>query len=398
MRTIGILRKKNVPYYLFVLALCFSDIAGNGNLNLLYFFGLIAFFCNLKRISSYRLYGIIFLPFVFMVAAEYVFSTSKLDSLRILVYSAKMLINVSLMIYIKQQMQRINLTKIVKMVYLVFSFLLILALITYGKDYLWRINDAFNSFSKTRLEFLYSEPSVLGVVTSILIIICFYRYFFVTKDKKLLTVLICFSAILVLTFSLSAIAYTFISIVLMLLFQKGTIKGKHVGILILIIVAFVIVMNTENPISSRLYAVIAGDDGSFNYRWNASMATLPIVLHNTNNWGLGLGNMNTELGIGTIYSIGGMDYKFANSFPYFIAENGVLGFVYIVFLVGVLIVSVNRKQIRFNREYSLRIALLAYAIISQIAGGYFTDPLIWCVYGLISSDTEIFKIKEGING
>ena len=67
--------------------------------------------------------------------------------------------------------------------------------------------------------------------------------------------------------------------------------------------------------------MIKGEDGSFKYRWTATLNTLPIILQKTNYWGLGLGNLNTQSGIEMISTIGGMDYKFANSFPYFLAEN-----------------------------------------------------------------------------
>ena len=42
------IQKERLVEYLFVLSVVFADILGNGNLNLLYFFGVLLMFKNLK--------------------------------------------------------------------------------------------------------------------------------------------------------------------------------------------------------------------------------------------------------------------------------------------------------------------------------------------------------------
>ena len=44
-----IIQKEKLIIYLFVLSVVFADILGNGNLNLLYFFGLFLIFKNLNN-------------------------------------------------------------------------------------------------------------------------------------------------------------------------------------------------------------------------------------------------------------------------------------------------------------------------------------------------------------
>ena len=75
---------------------------------------------------------------------------------------------------------------------------------------------------------------------------------------------------------------------------------------------------------------------------------------------------------------------FANSFLYFIAEAGILGVFYIVFIINYCIKNIRKNKYLGQDDCTeLKQGLLIYVFISQIAGGYFTDPFIWCLYGII---------------
>lgn len=206
-----------------------------------------------------------------------------------------------------------------------------------------------------------------------------------------------FGLTLLLTFSLSAIAYTAIA-VMCLLFSKlfnrsGRAELRVVVIFILLLCAAMLVLMTNNPISNRLLAMLHNEDASLYFRWSLSFESIIEVLEITNGYGFGLGNMNTPHGLGILQQTG-MEAAYANSFLYFIAENGWLGITYILGLFLVLTVSVWKNRIRDEDPTSLK-AILLIVFIGQIAGGYFTDPLIWCLYGVISSrkmDKSILEI------
>ena len=62
------IQKERLVEYLFVLSVVFADILGNGNLNLLYFFGVLLMFKNLKiQVSFLKDMVIFFVPFCFMI-------------------------------------------------------------------------------------------------------------------------------------------------------------------------------------------------------------------------------------------------------------------------------------------------------------------------------------------
>ena len=65
------IQKERLVEYLFVLSVVFADILGNGNLNLLYFFGVLLMFKNLKiQVSFLKDMVIFFVPFCMLILGE----------------------------------------------------------------------------------------------------------------------------------------------------------------------------------------------------------------------------------------------------------------------------------------------------------------------------------------
>ena len=388
-----ILDKKKLIYLVFTICLCFCDIFGGGNFNLLFFVGVLCLFKNfcLKR---FRDLFFLFIPFIFMIILEILLSNNSFDFKRIIIYCSKIIINISLLLFIRNKSDNIDVKYILVYVYRVFMFLLLMSFLTYGNGWLWRIGDAFNSFSKNRLQFFYTEPSGLGEISSVLAILSFYYYFFIQKERKIRNALLCYLVIIILTFSMSAIFYTSLSLIVMMLINGGKLKLKHFKLFVVLFVMCALVLITNNPISNRLFSMLLGNDSSFSFRWTLSIIALEKILYFTKNMGIGICNLNTPYGLNLLFLYSGMDYKFANSFPYFIAENGIFGILYILFLFIYFIINIiNLKQNRY-KDTRLRLSLLFFTFISQFAGGYFTNPFIWCVYGLICSKNEIFQYKN----
>ncbi|MBN2919711.1 MAG: hypothetical protein JTJ28_08850 [Lactobacillus sp.] len=371
----------------FTISIVFADILGNGNFNLLYFFGAFLVIRDLKiRISFLKDFLIFFVPFLIMILGEICFSGNTFSLNKVLAYSVKILVCISLLSYVKNNFWRVDHLKIINHICQLFGALLVLSILTIKLPVFWRLNDEFNSFAKVRLQFLYSEPSVLGVLCGILVVILMY-YIFNNKDinRIIIKEVLLLAVIILLTFSMSGIVYTIISVMVLYLFQISENK-KHIprrllrySILGLCAIAFILM--TNNPISTRFFSMFLGMDGSYNFRWSAAVSTFSKTMEITKKWGMGLGNMNTASGLSFLLDLG-IDYKFANSFLYFLTENGFLGFLYIVYLLLICIYACIKSS---KSERPLRIGLLVFAFISQIAGGYFTDPILWMLYGIICS-------------
>ena len=159
-----IIQKEKLIIYLFVLSVVFADILGNGNLNLLYFFGLFLIFKNLKiQVSFLKDMVIFFVPFCLMILGEIFLSGNTFSPVKVLVYSLKILVCISLLSYTKKRFWVVDHLTIIKNICGLFEIMLVISLLTINKPIFWRLNDVINRFSKTRLKFLYSEPSVLGL-------------------------------------------------------------------------------------------------------------------------------------------------------------------------------------------------------------------------------------------
>lgn len=383
------LRRRDIHYFLFVGALIFSDILNNGNLNLLYFWGTGVIICELlKKGYFWRDLALYLGPILLIHSIFFIFSEQEISVIKAFVYIAKLTINIALFSFFKENTHKISLPKAVYYIGICFSILLIAALLTIRFPWLWRLNDPFNNYSKTRLEFLYSEPSVLGLLSGYMLVFVSYSIFeygFTWRSCGLLAV---FGFTLLLTFSLSAMAYTAIAIMYLLLSKLFNRRARVALRIIVISMAlcccFFLILATNNPISNRLLAILNHSDSSVHYRWELSMGSIRDVLSITKGYGLGLGNMSTPQGLAILRQTG-IPSVYANSFLYFIAENGWLGVAYITYLLLTLSVSIFKNGSNINDPSSLRVAFLLFVFIEQIAGGYFTDPLLWCLYGVVSA-------------
>ena len=389
--------KKEAVYYLLIPAFAFSDVLNNGNLNLLYFAGILLTFLMLPASGSRSRYYqdllTYFLPFVSMPFFYLLCSGRTLYFVKALVYCAKIFICVSLLSFFKNSPgQDFQLKKLWTGLIGIFSGFLVLSLAFYAKRPFWRVHDAYNTFSRTRLQFLYSEPSVLGLITGILLIFVLYSLIENGFSLRRLFSLTSLGATLLLTFSMSGILYLSIAVLYLLtskIFHSGgRLKKRILWMLLGFVASVAFVLLTDNAISSRLASILQGNDSSFHFRWEASGRSLALILQRTNYWGLGLGGMNTETGLSELLAAG-IDYKFANSFLYVIAENGWPGALYILYLSLLCFYPVLTERSRDRKKhtslYRLKMALFLYIFISQIAGGYFTDPLLWCIYGILCS-------------
>lgn len=384
-----------IKYILFTFIIVFSDILGNGNLNLLYFAGVVFAVIMSKRIEYWKDIGMLFIPFMFLPMLFFLIHGGEMQPIRVIVYCIKIFLNISLFSYFKHNFAKIDLYREINRISVFFTVILLAAIILLNEESigLWRYNDVYNTVSKTRLQFFYSEPSVLGFLVCIILV--FPIYYFINNELNTSNIRIIgvFATVLILTFSISAIGYTALTtgfMILCMCINKSRIKKRIAMYIPLFVFAALVVLLTKNPISNRLTAIVTGNDASVFFRATLSSESLKTILYETHNWGLGLSNMNTKMGL-TVLESTNMPSVYANSFMYLIAENGFMGVLYICWLVfiGLLACFRNRKK-----DLPIRSALMLIWFISQVAGGYFTDPTLWILFGIICSDCEIDKVYD----
>ncbi|PQP89748.1 hypothetical protein CPT76_17370 [Paenibacillus sp. AR247] len=138
------------------------------------------------------------------------------------------------------------------------------------------------------------------------------------------------------------------------------------------------VVNSNNSFYLRFNDIVNGNDGSVVYRFNVSFRVMKQMLLDTHYFGVGFGNLNTDT-IHNAYAGFGLVDVISNSFMYALAEGGWL----MIFLLTVFFLSLI-LPVR-PEEKILKYALLFFIVSYQIAGGYFTNPVNWIVYGIIAN-------------
>lgn len=380
-----IIKKKKVLYLAFTFCILGCELLRNGNLDLFYF---LTIFLIAKIIGNKNYYKELFTiisPLVVVVLFELLLSNHYIALLNVFITFSKIILCVSLFILVENNYKKLD-TKILFTYFRNGLFLLLVcSLIFRNSTIFWRFNDEINAFSLTRLQLLYSEPATLAIPCIALAVYAFNSYLIKKSKISVVTFLVPLVCV-ILSYSLTAIIlmiFTLGMLFVFTIFKHGKMNSKTLLLLVGLMIAVVILMITSNPISDRIFAVLSGTDGSFNYRWKQSLSSIPKIFKYTNYQGIGMGNMNTSHGLSMLRSIDPYLMKFANSFLYFVAENGVGGIIYLLYLIC----EIWKKLSKYKNEdsFPIRISLFIFILVLQFSGGYFTSPFIWIIYGIITS-------------
>ena len=382
-------------YILITLIIVLMGCVRDGNLNLIYFVIPIVFIvANKKNKKVFSNTLLLFLPFVFIFIMTSFYSKYFTNINKSLIYLLKLLLCVSLFSSLRYGKYSLDFYKILRYLEYTIFGLTIVAIVTQN-NYLWRFNDVINKYTSTRLQLFFQEPSELSEVCGILLIIHLY-YLKIGKTKdffKLALVIIP----LILSAGLSGLVYSVIStVIFFILTEIQTLKKAKISKIFLIFIFFVIclvilvILFPQNVILKRIVIVLNGEDGSFNYRFTRAWEALKNIFVDTKYLGVGLGNIRTDY-MQNYLEINYNLHSFSNSYLSFFAEGGLIAIIYICLLIKSIITSAVRLDTTYYNK-CLRIALLFFIVIIQITGGYFTDPFLWGVLGLIGS--EYFLVEE----
>jgi len=263
------------------------------------------------------------------------------------------------------------------------AFSLVLALIFQHNSVLWRLNDTVNVFNLKRLKLFYTEPGELGMHCSIILIIAVYTMTKVNNKLKYFLVAI-LPTILCLFFtkSLGGIAVGAVGITavfvsdLRLNFSKRKLI-LYVATAFSVAIAAIIAIMSGSGMYLRVKKVFSNADSSSRYRIVMAFETVPDILKNTALLGTGFGNLELPHNVSKYQAHRLNSAGIINSYMNFIAESGILGIVLLFALIYILVKTcVYAKQ-------PIAWGLTTFLIIYQFMGTYFTNPLIWILYGYI---------------
>lgn len=378
-----------------LLSLKFKNINSatfGGNLDPFYLFGIYNFkkiLCSNKKIREFLLFS---LPILFISVIQFVF-IKNINYTKFFVNIFKIMICISIMLYVKNKNIKINLVDICKKVTFLLVIFTIIAFLFKESSIFWRLNDYTNIYDLRRLQLFYLEPSELGFHISILLILLF-SFLLSKKDNKKSIYFLLIINIIILYFSKSmgAILILLISLIVMMITNiifngsRQNIK-KYLNIGFVGLIGIVIFLNSNIGMANRIKQTLAGKDGSVNYRVNVSLEVLNKSLKDYDYMGCGFGNLNT-----TDFISQYQDFKLAqmvvNSYIYFWIETGILGIIYWL----ILIFYIAKKCIK--SKSIIKIGLFTYILLFQFVGSHFTNGLIWLIYGFIISSEDSKMIQE----
>ncbi|GAB6927003.1 hypothetical protein JCM10914A_09860 [Paenibacillus sp. JCM 10914] len=358
----------------------------DANLDLFYMLALILIVFDLLKRTGITIRAVLYFYWIALYATLLIYLNYTMDIPRLLVNTSK----IFLCLFLYWQVRDMVLTgpmlkKIVHTISLVNVILLGIGLVL-RTDLLWRMDDNVNIYQSVRLSLLYFEPSEASFHASILVILLMYMVLKggSWKESRLSLFYMGTNAvIIILSAGIGAFGSMLLALAVMFyyhLFKRVTLKKAvaFISLLIVGIVAISIFVMSKNSFYLRFLDIINGNDGSVVYRFDVSFRVMWQMLIDSHWLGIGFGNLNTDLTRGMYYQFGLVEV-ISNSFMYVIAEGGIFMLIFLILFHIALIRKVRPE------ERLLKYALLMFIVCYQIAGGYFTNPVNWIVYGLIAN-------------
>lgn len=318
----------------------------------------------------------------------------NVNILRVMINMAKIIVCYFVMKYIKEYYNKFDLSFICKAFSVICGVLLLVAIVLPNSP-LWRHNDIINKYDLNRLQFLYTEPSELGLHAMPIILVYIFMMLNTKKGEKALSyIMYIFPIIVALLYAkpLGAIGIGAISVAvlcvadLIINFSKKKLKIYLVLILIGVLLLGGLAI-TKSSIYLRIMDTFNGKDMSNSYRITVPFTVATKSIMDSYGIGIGMGNAELENNVEKYGYLGLEKEGVINSYMNLIAEGGIFGIV----LSAIVIASILKKSVEDGS--SIKIALSVFIIIYQFMGTYFTNPLCWIIYGIILSDFD-FKKKE----
>ncbi|WP_136604517.1 hypothetical protein [Paenibacillus dokdonensis] len=362
------------------------------NLDLFYFLSIILILRDIIQRRKLTLKTAGYVYFVILYAFLQIVVNEQIDMGRLAINIAKLFLNVMLFLQVREM--KMNMSSFKRIVYS--ASVINLALLCIGMVHktklLWRLDDDVNLYQKVRLALFYAEPSEASFHVCILLVIL---GMFVLNETRLRRNLVNFffmltNALIVIVSAgmggMLSLGLAFVVMYLCYLCDRVSIQKLLLTILLILTgtLAAVWFVISNNSFYMRLNDILSGTDGSVFYRFNVSARIMEQILVHSSYIGTGLGNLNTDAVQNAYYSQG-LVGVIANSFMYVIAEGGIGVILLLLVFHTMLVMRIQRHEIIFKS------GLLTFILVYQVAGGYFTNPVNWIIYGLVANQTLLRK-------
>ena len=297
--------------------------------------------------------------------------------------------------YIIQYYNKIDFKFICKMFSILCIIFLVISLIA-PDGILWRHNDTINKYDLDRLQFLYTEPSELGLHSILIILLLFYMLI-ESKNIKQMTVNILLMIPIFITLFLArplgAIGIGAIAIgILCIMDLIYNYSKRKLGFYLILLVIAVFIMGymivSQNSLYLRVIDTFNKKDLSNNYRMFVPFYVSRQVIIDTNAIGIGFGNLELENNVEKYKDLGLERAGIVSSYMNVISESGILGII----IVSTIMAAILKKS--FEEKSSIKIALSVFIIVYQFVGTHFTNPLCWVIYGIILSNLDFKDILK----
>lgn len=378
-----------VSSVLLPLLLIFRFILQDGNLNLLYGFGAICFLGYIFREKGFLPWGLVISSAMLIITVfQKNYSPLFNSENKALVSSLKLILCFSLYWYANKNISYYKFGTICRSTLNIYLIIMILALIMRGNSYLWA-TDYVNRYIGQRVKLFALEPGQVGFVVSFCALFVIIDVIEKGINKGDIIKLIGTVIIFMFSFPMNAILSMLIGIVTYSLVKlgnsvsNGRISRRVFFLAIIAFIAIIAIIVSPNSISNRLRDIILLRDSSFQSRFIVPLQYFPELLSRSKYLGVGLGNMNTATVLGII------PFIYSNSLMFFVVETGIFGICFLVIWLSNLFKNTVKSKYRVYK-----LPLLVYLIVIQIAGGYFTDPVIWLLYGVIKNRSEEMEDLE----
>lgn len=355
-----------------------------GNFDIFYLFSIISI-CKIikKKKMDKRDYS--FIVIIFLQVILQLLFIKELNIIKVVINATKIIVCFFVYLYFKENFNKIKIKNICE-IYGILCYIFIICALFLPNSVLWRNNDYVNSYDLKRLQLFYTEPSELGLHSSIILIISVYLLIKMKNrtDKVKILTLSVIPVLLSLYFSKSmgGIAIGGVSILTMIIYyihnsNVDTIKKVYVylSIVLFFIALFPIVNNTG--IYKRFIATFTTIDYSNNYRIFVASKVAYHSLSDNCGVGVGLGNVEIDSNVDKYRIYGLSSAGVINSYMNYITEGGILSIMIILYIICKII----KKSI--EERSSLKLGLSIFIILFQFTGTYFTNPLCWIIYAII---------------
>ncbi|WP_152395112.1 O-antigen ligase family protein [Paenibacillus guangzhouensis] len=356
------------------------------NLDLFYLVSLLLIGIDILKQRKVTLTAAGYIYMIILYALLQMLLNDHIEIQRMMVNIAKIYLNIFLFLRVRELLlPQIRLKRILDYISMMYMGLLALGLVM-KTSLLWRLDDNVNIYQTQRFSLLYFEPSEASFHVCIVIMMLMY-FVLREKDYKKNLLSISFIVINFVIVMLSAGMGGMLSLglamtVMYYCYLRESITIQRALMFIIVIVASVattlIIIFSNSNLYLRLNDIVSGNDGSVVYRFNTSFRVMEQMLLNSNFVGIGFGNLNTPV-IQNAYANVGLVEVISNSFMYAVAEGGMTMMVLLLAFHFIVLWRTNKD------ERMLKWSLFIFIVSYQVAGGYFTNPMNWIIYGLIAN-------------